>query len=207
MSDIYRQFSEDCLLVASHNDGKVKEIAALLKPLKISIMSSKQLGLPEPIEDGKTFIDNAVLKARSACENSKLPSLADDSGLAVSALAGRPGIFSARWAETATGRNFQKAIYKVHREMGQREDRSAEFICALALCWPDGHIECFQGKICGTIVWPPRGTTGFGYDPIFQAIGDNVTFSEIDPIEKQKKSHRAIAFNKMVDACFNLPDG
>lgn len=202
-----RRFLDDRLVIASHNAGKVTEIADLLTPLGIAAKSAGDLGLPEPVEDGETFVANAVLKARAAARGSNLPALADDSGLAVTALGGAPGIFSARWAETAGGRDFAAAMSRVQAELGNSADRSAQFICILALAWPDGHAETFEGQVAGEIVWPPRGERGFGYDPIFRAINDTRTFGEIDPDEKHAISHRAIAFRKMLDTCFAAPDG
>ncbi|MDH3738380.1 MAG: non-canonical purine NTP pyrophosphatase, partial [Alphaproteobacteria bacterium] len=171
-------------------------------PLWITVESAGDLGLPEPVEDGETFVENAVLKAQSATRATNLPALADDSGLAVTALGGDPGIYAARWAETPDGRDFDVAMARVQAELGDSADRSAQFICVLALAWPDGHVETFDGRIAGTIVWPPRGERGFGYDPIFCADGDTRTFGEIDPSEKHAISHRALAFRKMLDGCF-----
>lgn len=197
-----RPFTGDRLVIASHNAGKVAEIADLLEPLGIAVESAGDLGLPEPVEDGATFAENAILKARAAAIGSGLPALADDSGIAVSALGGAPGIYSARWAETAQGRDFSRAMALVQEGLGDTPDRSAEFVCVLALAWPDGDVETFEGKVSGDIVWPPRGTRGFGYDPIFRPAGDARTFGEFDPDEKHAISHRAVAFRKMLDACF-----
>lgn len=202
-----RQFRDDHLIIASHNSGKVAEIADLLRPLGVSVESAGDLGLPEPVEDGATFADNARLKAHAAVAATGKPALADDSGLAVSALGGAPGIYSARWAETPGGRDFAAAMARLQAELGDNGDRSAGFICALALAWPDGYVETFEGRISGEIVWPPRGTCGFGYDPIFRPTGDDLTFGEIDPDEKHAISHRAIAFRKMISACFGAGDG
>lgn len=202
-----RRFREDYLVIASHNAGKVAEIAELLTPLGIAVESAGDLGLPEPVEDGSTFVENAVLKARAATLASSLPALADDSGLDVAALGGEPGIYSARWAETPEGRDFAAAMARVQAELGNSADRSAEFVCVLALAWPDGHVETFEGRVAGNIVWPPRGDRGFGYDPVFCATGDARTFGEIDPGEKHAISHRAVAFQKLLDACFASPHG
>lgn len=202
-----RRFRNDRLVIASHNAGKVAEIADLLTPLGIAVQSAGDLGLPEPVEDGVTFVENAVLKARAAVLGCDLPALADDSGLAVTALDGAPGIYSARWAETPDGRNFDAAMARVQSELGDSADRSAHFVCVLALAWPDGHVETFEGQVAGEIVWPPRGERGFGYDPIFRAIGHERTFGEIDPNAKHAISHRAVAFQKMLEACFGPPDG
>jgi len=197
-----RQFDSDALVIASHNPGKVAEIADLLRPLGIAVESAGDLGLPEPSEDGETFAENAIIKASATAAAAGRPALADDSGLAVSALDGAPGIRSARWAETRDGRDFAVAMKLVNDELGDSPDRSASFICVLALAWPNGHVETFEGRISGEIVWPPRGTRGFGYDPIFRPTGDDLTFGEIDPAEKHVISHRAIAFRKMLAACF-----
>lgn len=203
---MHRRFRDDRLVIASHNAGKITEIAELLAPLGIAVESAGDLGLPEPIEDGSTFVENAVLKARAATLGSNLPALADDSGLAVAALGGDPGIYSARWAETPDGRDFDLAMARVQAELSDNPDRSAEFVCVLALAWPDGHVETFEGRITGNIVWPPRGDRGFGYDPIFCAAGEARTFGEIDPGEKHAISHRAVAFQQLLDACFASPN-
>jgi len=197
-----RQFRDKHLIIASHNPGKAAEIADLLRPLGVTVESAGDLGLPEPVEDGVTFADNAILKALAAAMATGQPAIADDSGLTISALGGAPGIYSARWAETPNSKDFPAAMSRIHAELGDNSDRSAGFICALALAWPDSHVETFEGRISGEIVWPPRGTRGFGYDPIFRPTGDDLTFGEIDPDEKHAISHRAIAFRKMISACF-----
>lgn len=201
-----RKFIYDQLVIASHNLGKIEEITELITPLGITVRNSVELQLPEPIEDGLTFIENATIKAISASNNSGLPALADDSGLSINALSGAPGIYSARWAQTANGRDFNFAMERIHNELIKHDDLTAQFTCALALSWPDGHIETFEGILNGKIIWPPRGTKGFGYDPIFQKLGESRTFGEIEPMEKQKISHRAIAFNKMLKSCFLQKD-
>ena len=203
---MHRRFGDDNLVIASHNAGKVAEIADLLAPLGIAVESAGDLGLPEPVEDGATFTENAVLKARAAAVASDRPALADDSGLAVTALGGAPGIYSARWAETGSGRDFTAAMTRVQAELDGGADRSASFICVLALAWPDGHVETFEGTVAGEIVWPPRGDRGFGYDPIFRPLGDGRSFGEFDPDEKHACSHRAAAFRKMLVACFGSAD-
>ena len=185
------------LTVASHNPGKVAEIADLLGPFGIEAVSAGSLGLPEPEETGATFAANAALKAVAASA-AGLPALADDSGLAVHALGGAPGIFSARWAGPA--RDFGVAMGRVHAELGGRP-RGAEFVCVLALAWPDGHVETFEGRIAGRLVWPPRGERGFGYDPIFVADGHELTFGEMRPEAKHAISHRARAFARLADGC------
>jgi len=195
-----RRFTGGRLVIASHNPGKVREIAALLAPYGVEVVSVGELGLPEPEETGSSFQENAELKARAAASDAGLPALADDSGLVVPALGGAPGIHSARWA--GAGRDFGLAMSRVIDELGPAGDRRAHFTCALALCWPDGHCEIFEGRVEGRLVWPPRGERGFGYDPIFVADGYTETFGEIDPDEKHRISHRADAFRKLVAACF-----
>jgi XTP/dITP diphosphohydrolase len=188
------------LVIASHNKGKVREIAELLAPFGVEILSAADLGLSEPAETGATFRENAEIKARAAAKASGLPGLADDSGLVVPALGGAPGIRSARWAGPA--RDFRIAMERVERELAGKTDRRAHFVCALALAWPDGHCECFEGRVDGTLVWPPRGSRGFGYDPIFVPGGHAETFGEMDPEKKHAISHRADAFRNLVSACF-----
>jgi len=195
---MHRAFIGDRLVIASHNQGKVEEIAALLAPFAVSTVSAATLGIPEPQETGDSFEANAALKARAAAEASGLPALADDSGLVVPKLGGAPGIYSARWAGPA--KDFRVAMRRVHRELGD-QDRSARFVAVLALAWPDGHLELFRGDVAGKLVWPPRGEWGFGYDPIFVPEGRVATFGEIEPAEKHKISHRAHAFAKLVEGC------
>jgi len=165
-------------------------------------VSAGELGLEEPEETGVTFAANAELKARAAALGSGLPALSDDSGLAVHALGGAPGIQSARWAETAAGRDFRAAMERVEAALAGKADRTAHFVCALALAWPDGHVETFEGRVDGTLVWPPRGEKGFGYDPVFRPDGHEITFGEMDPDDKHAISHRADAFARLVAACF-----
>ena len=193
-----RPFTGDRLVVASHNQGKVEEISALLAPFAINAISAGALGIAEPEETGDSFEANAALKARAATDASGLPSLADDSGLVVPALGGAPGIYSARWAGPA--KDFRVAMERVHAGLGDR-DRSARFVAVLALAWPDDGLELFRGEVSGRLVWPPRGERGFGYDPIFVPKGGVATFGEIDPTEKHKISHRASAFAKLVEGC------
>lgn len=195
-----RRFTEKKLVLATHNKGKAAEIASLLKSHVESFVTAGDLNLPEPEETEETFIGNAVLKAVAAAKASGLPALADDSGMAVTALEGAPGIYSARWA--GPDKNFRKAMERVHRELDIEEDRSAAFICALAVAWPDGHSEAVEGRLDGTIVWPPRGDKGFGYDPIFVPDGEKRTFGEMAPEEKESMSHRAKAFAKLVKQVF-----
>ncbi len=186
------------LVIASHNAGKVREIAELLAPYGIKGMAAALLGLPEPEETGDTFLANAELKAHAAAR-SGLPALADDSGLAVAALDGAPGIYSARWA--GPDRDFSRAMAAVQERLGDRP-RAAAFVAALALAWPDGHVESFEGRVEGRLVWPPRGERGFGYDPIFVPDGHDETFGEMAPEAKSQISHRARAFAELAAACF-----
>jgi XTP/dITP diphosphohydrolase len=197
-----RRFVGGDLVIATHNPGKLREIVALLAPLGACVSSAGERGLPEPEETGLTFIANAELKALAAARAAGLPALADDSGLAVEALDGAPGIYSARWA--GPGKDFTLAMARVRQELAARntENHRAAFICALTLAWPDGHCESFEGKIAGNLVFPPRGARGFGYDPIFVADGWDITFGEMDPTAKHEMSHRARAFHQLVAACF-----
>lgn len=197
-----RKLQPGRLVVASHNAGKVREIMALLGPYGIEPVSAADLDLPEPEETGTTFRDNALLKARQAADLSGLPALSDDSGLCVDALNGDPGIFSARWA--GENRDFGEAMRRVEAKLGEIEDapRDAHFVCALALCWPDGGEVEVEGRVDGSLVWPPRGDLGFGYDPVFVRSGDDKTFGEIDPELKHRISHRADAFAKLVGLVF-----
>jgi len=198
-----RKLAPGKLVVASHNEGKVREIAALLAGHGLEPISAASLDLPEPEETGTTFIANAELKARQAADLSGLPALADDSGLCVEALGGEPGIFSARWA--GPKRDFGDAMRLVEQKLeqaGEDAGRDAHFVCALALAWPDGHIESFEGRVDGVLVWPPRGTQGFGYDPVFQPLGHEQTFGEMEAEAKHAMSHRADAFAKLVAAVF-----
>jgi len=188
------------LVVASHNAGKVREIEDLLRPFDVDCVSAARLGLPEPEETGTTFVANAELKARAAAGASGLPALADDSGLCVAALGGEPGIYSARWA--GPGKDFALAMRKVEERLAGGADRRAHFVAALCLAWPDGRAESFVGEVHGELVWPPRGSKGFGYDPMFLPGGAALTFGEMEPDAKHAISHRAIAFAKLVDACF-----
>ncbi len=186
------------LVVASHNAGKVREIGALLAPLGVEAVSAADLGLAEPEETETTFIGNAALKARAAAEASGLPALADDSGLEVFGIGGDPGVYSARWA--GPNKDFGFAMQRVHEELQKRgaTDFSARFVCALALAEPGGAVDTFEGEARGTIVWPPRGTQGFGYDPIFQPNGLDRTFGEMSHDEKLPMTHRARAFEKLL---------
>ncbi len=202
-----RRFTDDRLVIASHNDGKVREIADLLAPFSIAVESAGALGLPEPEETGTTFAENAILKARASADGSGRAALADDSGFSVAALGGAPGIHAARFAERADGvRDFDWAMEQINAARSDAGDDLAWFTCALALAWPDGHVEVFEGRVDGTLTWPPRGDRGFGYDPIFIPAGGAATFAEMDPDAKHAISHRAIAFRALIDACL-APDG
>lgn len=193
-----RRLGQSSLIIASHNAGKVREIAELLAPFDLSVTSAASLGLAEPEETGDSFSANALLKARACAMAAQGPALADDSGLVVPALGGAPGIYSARWA--GPDRDFGLAMRQVHEALGDRE-RRAYFVCALALAWPDDVTECFEGRIDGTLVWPPRGDHGFGYDPMFQPDGYAETFGEMAPDAKHAISHRARAFAKLREWC------
>jgi XTP/dITP diphosphohydrolase len=195
-----RRFAGDRLVIATHNEGKLREIAALIAPYGVACVSAGALGLDEPEETGLTFEDNAILKARAAADRSGLPALADDSGLVVPALGGDPGIYSARWA--GPEKNFAVAMRRVEEGLIGKPDRRAFFVAVLTLAWPDGHDEIFRGEAHGTLVWPPRGERGFGYDPAFLPEGGTQTFGEMDPDAKHAVSHRAEAFKKLAAACF-----
>ncbi len=192
----------DTLVLASHNQGKVREIEELLAPFGVVVKGAAALGLPEPEETGSTFAENAALKARAAADASGHVALSDDSGLAVAALDGAPGIYSARWA--GPNKDFAAAMARVKRELEEKNarDKSAKFVCALALAAPGGVREIFEGEVHGHLEFPPRGTRGFGYDPIFVADGMHETFGEIEPETKHAMSHRARAFEKLVKAVF-----
>ncbi|MGE4219528.1 MAG: RdgB/HAM1 family non-canonical purine NTP pyrophosphatase [Alphaproteobacteria bacterium] len=198
-----RRLDRGRLVIATHNPGKLVEIAELVAPYGVDAVSAGELGLPEPEETGDSFAANAILKARAAADAADLPALADDSGLAVDALGGDPGIYSARWAGPA--KDFAAAMQRVETALAATgaADRSARFVCVLALAWPDGHVECFEGTVEGTLVWPPRGRRGFGYDPMFLPSGGPLTFGEMEPAAKHAISHRASAFRRMVAACLD----
>ena len=197
-----RQFNEDKLVIATHNAGKMREIRVLFAGFDFTIISATDLGLSEPDETENSFIGNAVLKARTAALASGTAALADDSGLSVVALNGAPGVYSARWA--GLNRDFNVAMTAVKEALSkaQSDDMRAEFICALALVWPDGHAVSVEGKVQGILTFPARGTLGFGYDPIFQPYGHNISFGEMDPNAKHAISHRADAFAKLLSRCF-----
>ena len=187
------------LVLASHNAGKLAEIAGLVRPLGLDVVSAGDLGLTEPAEDAPDFVGNARIKALAAARASGLPALADDSGFCVAALGGRPGVHSARWAGPA--KDFGAAMTRVNAELGQAADRRAWFVAALCLGWPDLHTETFVGRVDGTAVWPPRGALGFGYDPMFLPEGAAHTFGEMAPDAKHSVSHRARAFAQLVATC------
>ncbi len=198
-----RKLEPGKLVIASHNAGKVKEIRALLAPYGIEPVSAGDLGLDEPEETEDSFVGNALIKARAAASGSGIVALADDSGLMVDALGGEPGVYTANWAETPAGRDWHLAMQKVEdrlQALGPNTPRGAQFVCTLAVAWPDGHTEVFEGLVRGSLTWPPRGTVGFGYDPVFVADGYDKSFAEIDPAEKHAISHRADAFAKLVAA-------
>jgi XTP/dITP diphosphohydrolase len=189
------------LVIASHNQGKVREIRALLAPFGIEPVAASDLGLAEPEETEDSFAGNALIKARASALGSGLVALADDSGLCVAALGGAPGVYTADWAETPSGRDWYLAMTKVEEKLsalGPDVDRSAAFVCTLALAWPDGESAVFEGRVEGALTWPPRGEMGFGYDPVFVPTGYTQTFAELDPETKHKISHRADAFEKLV---------
>jgi XTP/dITP diphosphohydrolase len=187
------------LILATHNKGKLAEIADLLHPLGLEVVSAGDLGLPEPVEDAPDFTGNAQIKALAAAHATGLTALADDSGFCVAALNGRPGVHSARWA--GPDKDFTAAMARVNREIGENPDHRAWFIAALCLGWPDGHTETFVGRVDGTAVWPPRGALGFGYDPMFLPTGAAQTFGEMLSEAKHAVSHRAQAFAQLLAAC------
>ena len=201
-----RKLGSGKLVIATHNAGKLKEIAALLAPYGLDCISAGSLGLPEPAETGRTFVENALLKARAASEASGLVALADDSGLSVASLDGRPGVYTADWAERqwfegSPGRDWYMAMGKVEgmlQAKGPDTPRDAWFSCTLALAWPDGEHMVYEGRADGALIWPPRGVMGFGYDPVFIPTGGEHTFAELSPEEKHRISHRADAFAKLV---------
>ncbi len=200
-----RRLTEPKLVVATHNAGKLAEIAALLAPFSVTAVSAGALSLPEPAETETTFIGNARIKAHAAAQATGLPALADDSGITVDALGGNPGVYTADWAETPNGRDFHMAMDRVYAELQAKNapyPRLAQFRCTLVLAWPDGHDEVFDGVMEGEVVWPKRGQNGHGYDPIFQPLGQSLTFAEMDEAAKNAISHRGKAFAKLVAGCF-----
>lgn len=206
-----RKLDGSKLVIATHNAGKLREISALLAPFGVDCVSAGDLGLPEPEETGTTFVENALLKAHAAAKAAGLPALADDSGLSVTALGGRPGVYTADWAERQwfegepgkdyKGRDWYMAMGKVEgllSQQGPDVDRSCWFTSVLAITWPEGDEAIYEGRVTGTFSWPPRGTMGFGYDPVFVPEGREVSFAELTVAEKQTISHRADAFAKLV---------
>lgn len=200
-----RKFAGDTLLIATHNLGKLEELRALIEPYGVAIVSAGALGLKEPVETEDNFVGNARLKAHFASAASGLPALADDSGISVDALGGAPGVYSADWAETPTGRDFGLAMQKTWDLLEAARapcPRYAQFRCTLVLAWPDGHDEVFEGVLAGKVVWPKRGNQGHGYDPMFQPDGYGQTLGEMDRWQKNHISHRADAFRKLIKGCF-----
>jgi len=200
-----RKFDGKKLVMATHNKGKLDEMRALLDPYGVELLSAADLDLPEPEETEDTFVGNARIKAHAAAQATGLPALADDSGISIDALGGAPGVYTADWAETPSGRDFVMAMTRAHNELeaiGAPSPRLAQFNCTLVLSWPDGHDEVFAGVMPGQVVWPMRGSEGHGYDPIFQPDGYDITFGEMDRWEKNKISHRARAVAAFVEACF-----
>ncbi|MFQ6546909.1 RdgB/HAM1 family non-canonical purine NTP pyrophosphatase [Aestuariibius sp. 2305UL40-4] len=200
-----RKFEGGRLVIATHNRGKFEEMEHLLEPYGVELSSNADHGLPEPEETESTFIGNAKIKAHAAAQATGLPALADDSGIEIDGLGGAPGVHTADWAETSDGRDFVMAMTRAWEELqavDAPEPRTARFCCTLVLAWPDGHDEVFPGQMPGRIVWPMRGDQGHGYDPIFQPDGYDVTFGEMDRWEKNRISHRADAFRKLVAGCF-----
>ncbi|SEO10087.1 XTP/dITP diphosphohydrolase [Salinihabitans flavidus] len=200
-----RRFQGDTLLVATHNSGKLEEIAHLMEPYGVKVVGAAETKIPEPEETETTFVGNARIKAHAAAKATGLPALSDDSGIEIDALDGAPGVYTADWAETEEGRDFTMAMTRAHDALeatGATAPHTARFCCTLVLAWPDGHDEVFAGTVEGQVVWPMRGSEGHGYDPVFQPDGYDVTFGEMDRWEKNRISHRADAFNKLVKGCF-----
>ncbi|MBK4217568.1 RdgB/HAM1 family non-canonical purine NTP pyrophosphatase [Paracoccus caeni] len=200
-----RKFTEKRLLVATHNAGKLAEMRALLAPRGIEVIGAAEAGLAEPVETEDNFVGNARIKARSAVEATGLPALSDDSGISVDALGGAPGVYTADWAETGNGRDFQMAMTRTWNELealNAPAPRTAQFRCTLVLMWPDGHDEVFEGVLPGQVVWPPRGEEGHGYDPIFMPDGEEQTLGQMPADKKNSLSHRARAVAKMLEGSF-----
>ncbi|SDD46875.1 XTP/dITP diphosphohydrolase [Paracoccus isoporae] len=200
-----RKFEGRQLLVATHNAGKLAEMRALLAPYGVEVVGAAEMALPEPEETEDNFVGNARIKARAAVAATGLPALADDSGICVDALDGAPGVYTADWAETGSGRDFGMAMERTWRELearGAPHPRKAQFRCTLVLAWPDGHEEIFEGVLPGQVVWPPQGVEGHGYDPIFQPDGHDMTLGRMRPQDKNAISHRAVAVRKLLEGCF-----
>lgn len=201
-----RRLTASRLAVATHNRGKLEEIAALLAGHPVEVVSAAELSLPEPEETGRSFVKNARIKAHAAAQASGLPALADDSGIEIDGLGGAPGVYTADWAETPAGRDFVRAMTRAWDELeraGASYPRTARFRCTLVLAWPDGHDEVFEGEIEGECVWPMRGEQGHGYDPMFRPLGHDVTLGQMERWEKNRISHRADAFAKFVAGCLD----
>lgn len=200
-----RKFEGNKLLVATHNAGKLTEISEILAPHGVTVVGAGDMDLPEPEETEDTFIGNARIKAHAAAQATGLPALADDSGITIDALGGAPGVYTANWAETGNGRDFMMAMTRANDEIsakGPDASRTAQFRCTLVIAWPDGHDEVFEGVMPGSLVWPIRGAGGFGYDPMFQPEGYDITCGEMDKAEKNKISHRGRALAQFVAGCF-----
>ena len=200
-----RKFTENRILIATHNAGKLAEMRQLFAPHGVEVVGAAEMNLPEPEETETTFVGNARIKAHAAAKATGLPALADDSGIEVEALDNAPGVYTADWAETENGRDFVMAMTKTRKLLEEKNaphPRRARFCATLVLAWPDGHDEVFAGKVNGTLVWPMRGEQGHGYDPMFQPDGHEVTFAEMDAEQKNSISHRADAFAKLIAGCF-----
>lgn len=200
-----RRFKDRRLLISTHNSEKLAEISSLLESFDVSVVSAASLNLDEPVEDGASFVENARIKAHAGCRATGLITLADDSGVEIDALDGAPGIYTADWATTDHGRDFLVAMDKTHKrllETGRAAPWTARFKCTLVMAWPDGHDETFEGSAEGSIVWPMRGNLGHGYDPVFQPRGYDITFGEMCTVTKNRISHRADAFNRLIAGCF-----
>lgn len=200
-----RKFTQNKLLIATHNAGKLAEMRALLEPRGIEVVGAAEMGLGEPVETEDNFIGNARIKARAAVTATGLPALSDDSGISVDALNGAPGVYTADWAETGNGRDFPMAMQRTWdalESVNTPAPRTAQFRCTLVLMWPDGHDEVFEGVLPGQVVWPPRGAEGHGYDPIFMPDGEDITLGEMSAEQKNRLSHRARAVAKMLEGSF-----
>ena len=200
-----RRFDDKRILVATHNAGKLDEMRQLFEPHGVTVVGAAEMNLPEPEETEDSFVGNARIKAHAAVAATGLPALADDSGIEVEALDNAPGVYTADWAETSNGRDFIMAMTKTHdllEEKGAPHPRKARFCATFVLAWPDGHEEIFAGRANGTLVWPMSGETGHGYDPMFQPDGNDITYAEMDPAQKNRISHRADAFAKLIAGCF-----
>ncbi|AXI44627.1 non-canonical purine NTP pyrophosphatase, RdgB/HAM1 family [Sulfitobacter sp. SK012] len=201
-----RKFTDTRILIATHNAGKLEEMGHLFAPRGVSVVGAAEMNLPEPEETEDTFVGNARIKAHASAKATGLPALADDSGIQVAALDGAPGVYTADWAETPNGRDFIMAMTKTHdllEAKGASHPRHARFCATLVLAWPDGHDEVVEGFVDGTLVWPMRGETGHGYDPMFQPVGHEITFAQMPAAEKNAISHRADAFKKLLALCFD----